>query len=194
MNIVIRTDASLLIGSGHVMRCLVLANALTVKGFKLYFVMRPQPGDLIEFVTRQGFEVLILPALKVPSEDHTWLGVSSTQDADDLCAILACRKDLFVNAVVVDHYGIDQQWETMVTQRFSCKMVVMDDLVRDHNAHLVIDQTIHRSPDEYALTNMHPNAFNATGADYALLNLHKYINTLHSLRLFYLNYPLKLLY
>jgi UDP-2,4-diacetamido-2,4,6-trideoxy-beta-L-altropyranose hydrolase len=180
MNIVIRTDASLLIGSGHVMRCLVLANALTVKGFTLYFAMRPQPGDLIEFVTRQGFEVLILPALKVPSEDHTWLGVSSTQDADDLCAILACRQDLFVNAVVVDHYGIDQQWETMVTQRFGCKMVVMDDVVRDHDAHLVIDQTIHRSPDEYALTNMHPNAFNATGADYALLKpkfaqLHQHI-------------------
>lgn len=47
--------------------------------------------------------------------------------------------------------------------------MVLDDLARAHNADLVVDQTIHRSKNSYALTNIHPNGVNATGAQFALL-------------------------
>ena len=56
MNIIIRTDASLTIGSGHVMRCLTVAKKLRDEGSHVKFWMEPLEGNLIEFVNQQGFE------------------------------------------------------------------------------------------------------------------------------------------
>ncbi|MBT5559684.1 MAG: UDP-2,4-diacetamido-2,4,6-trideoxy-beta-L-altropyranose hydrolase, partial [Proteobacteria bacterium] len=60
MRIVIRADASLQIGTGHVMRCLVLAKQLSDQGHFVSFASRPQAGDLIEFIRRQGIDVIPL--------------------------------------------------------------------------------------------------------------------------------------
>ena len=45
MNIAFRTDASLQIGSGHVMPCLTLADELKKSGAKITFITRDHPGD-----------------------------------------------------------------------------------------------------------------------------------------------------
>jgi len=43
MKIAVRVDASNEIGTGHVVRCLTLANMLKVRGNKIHFICRPQP-------------------------------------------------------------------------------------------------------------------------------------------------------
>jgi len=53
MKVIFRVDASLLIGSGHVMRCLVLAEALSKKGHQVEFACSPlitlsEPQSIIE--------------------------------------------------------------------------------------------------------------------------------------------------
>jgi Spore coat polysaccharide biosynthesis protein, predicted glycosyltransferase len=48
--VVVRTDASLLIGSGHVMRCLTLAKSLRSSGLKVEFVCRVLSGNLIDII------------------------------------------------------------------------------------------------------------------------------------------------
>lgn len=55
MKIIIRTDASTQIGSGHVMRCLTVAKNLRQHGCEVKFWMNDLPGNLIEFVRLQGF-------------------------------------------------------------------------------------------------------------------------------------------
>ena len=45
--ILIRCDASLSIGSGHVMRCRTLARELQRRGGHITFLCRRQSGDLI---------------------------------------------------------------------------------------------------------------------------------------------------
>lgn len=58
MNVLIRTDASVEIGSGHVMRCLTIAQLLLERGHQVSFLMKPLLGNLIDFVRAKGFSVV----------------------------------------------------------------------------------------------------------------------------------------
>ena len=53
--ILFRCDASLTIGSGHVIRCRTLARELKRRGKEIVFICRRQPGDLIHLL-EQEFE------------------------------------------------------------------------------------------------------------------------------------------
>ncbi|MEG2343541.1 MAG: UDP-2,4-diacetamido-2,4,6-trideoxy-beta-L-altropyranose hydrolase, partial [Acidaminococcaceae bacterium] len=57
--IVFRVDASTQIGSGHLMRCLTLANKL-VKDSEIVFICRQLIGNLVELIEQQGYVVHIL--------------------------------------------------------------------------------------------------------------------------------------
>jgi UDP-2,4-diacetamido-2,4,6-trideoxy-beta-L-altropyranose hydrolase len=48
MNFAFRTDTSLQIGTGHVTRCLSLADALHATGEQCHFICREHPENLIE--------------------------------------------------------------------------------------------------------------------------------------------------
>lgn len=54
--IVIVADASIEIGIGHIMRCLTIANNLKKYSYYITFVMRNLPGNLIDYVIKQGYE------------------------------------------------------------------------------------------------------------------------------------------
>lgn len=56
---IIRTDASIQIGSGHVMRCLTIAESLKRQGCLVSFWMDPLQGNLINYVKEQGFEHIL---------------------------------------------------------------------------------------------------------------------------------------
>ena len=57
-----RVDASRTIGSGHVMRCLTLANELAWQGHQCHFVCREHPGNLGDLIASQGQGLTLLPA------------------------------------------------------------------------------------------------------------------------------------
>ena len=86
--ILIRCDASLLIGSGHVIRCRTLARELERRGAAVTFLCRRQPGDLINLL-EQEFSVLALPeqslvdCLGLESRElyAAWLGCDQDLDA-----------------------------------------------------------------------------------------------------------------
>ncbi len=80
MNVLIRADASVRIGSGHVMRCLTLASELRKNGAIVGFVCRDWAGNLFHTIEQQGFPVYqLLPLLsELPHSDTdyaSWLGV-----------------------------------------------------------------------------------------------------------------------
>lgn len=58
MKILIRTDASVTIGTGHVMRCLTLADQFREAGHTVVFWMKPLRGNYIDYVQNQGYEVI----------------------------------------------------------------------------------------------------------------------------------------
>lgn len=58
MKVLIRTDASTEIGSGHVMRCLTIAEKLRSRNCDVFFFMTRLPGNLIAYVQSRGFKVI----------------------------------------------------------------------------------------------------------------------------------------
>jgi len=57
MKVVCRADASVEIGTGHVMRCLTLADVLKHRGAEIAFVCRSMSGDMCDFIRKKGFMI-----------------------------------------------------------------------------------------------------------------------------------------
>ncbi len=146
--IVFRTDSSLTIGNGHVMRCLTLASMLRERGALCMFICRPFKGHLIEYIERQGFSAISLPNISTLSGDigdasdsqsvEHWLGTDFATDANDTINALSASVDL----LVIDHYAIDKKWETVLRPRAKNLMVVDDLANRPHDCDILLDQNI----------------------------------------------------
>src|SRR5687768_9039141 len=110
MHIVFRADASRRMGSGHVMRMLVLADRLRSEGADVQFVSRQHEGHLCDVIASRGFRVerLAAPAPAVSSDDRS-LAVAWDRDAAETRAVIGGSG---VDWLIVDHYGIDARWET----------------------------------------------------------------------------------
>ncbi|OYT92559.1 MAG: UDP-2,4-diacetamido-2,4,6-trideoxy-beta-L-altropyranose hydrolase [Burkholderiales bacterium PBB3] len=162
---VFRADASFAIGSGHVMRCLTLADALKAQGADCHFISRDHPGHLMEVIRQRGYKVNSLAVPVPPSQEaiksiverapssqqepeHTaWLGSTWQTDAQETTAILV---NLQPDWLVVDHYALDQRWEEALAQHYR-KLLVIDDLAdRPHSCNLLLDQNLGRQPQDYA--------------------------------------------
>ena len=148
MKVAIRVDASTLIGSGHVMRCLALAHALRDRGAEVLFISRAHEGNLLERVQVQGFVARSLPAPPQDApESYGLLKVSQTTDAAETLASLA---DDPIDWLIVDHYGLGQQWEDLLLPRVE-QLGVLDDLAdRPHTCQLLLDPTYPGSASRYA--------------------------------------------
>ena len=149
--ILIRTDSSLKIGSGHVMRCLSLAEALRHSGAKVGFISRVHPGNLNDVIRGKGFDVYELPVQDLDEgrdefiEQHVeaaenynrWLNASKEQDAVETIDVL---DSMSPDWLIVDHYGLDCDWENRLRPHVR-KLMVIDDLAnRPHDCDLLLDQ------------------------------------------------------
>ena len=152
MQVAFRCDASLQIGSGHVMRCLTLAEALRLRGHACRFICRDLPGQMAERIKDQGFAVTLLPAPDdgfVPVAEApfhaAWAGVSWQTDAAQTRAALSAGSDW----LVLDHYAFEAQWQEAVHPA-AARIMVIDDLGdRSHAVDLLLDQNLGRHPVDY---------------------------------------------
>jgi UDP-2,4-diacetamido-2,4,6-trideoxy-beta-L-altropyranose hydrolase len=169
-----RTDASLQIGTGHVMRCLTLADSLRKRGAVCHFISRPQPGDLIEFVRRKGHGVHPLPQKDETPEDTdpipalahaAWLRTDQISDALETRDIV---DQLNPDWLIVDHYALDARWEGILRDH-SRKLLVIDDLAdRKHDCDLLLDYNLGCDPESYDGL-VPPGCKKLIGVDFALL-------------------------
>lgn len=141
MKVVFRADASIRMGIGHLMRCLTLAETLRSRGVETRFICRAHLGNMVELLERQAMPVTVLPAPaqspNVNSEDYaSWLGVTQDEDAEQTIeALFGDRPDW----LVVDHYGLDADWEQRLRPH-TVKLMVIDDLAdRRHDCDLLLN-------------------------------------------------------
>ena len=169
MKITFRTDASLEIGTGHVMRCLTLARALQGAGAACSFITRALPGNLADRIADEGFDVTLLPGPQgmipqgPPTHAH-WAGVNWAEDAAETRAALRKAPDW----LVMDHYAFDARWQKAACPE-DTRLMVIDDLSdRPHVCDLLLDQNLGHEAHDY--DGLVPEACTRLiGPQYALL-------------------------
>jgi UDP-2,4-diacetamido-2,4,6-trideoxy-beta-L-altropyranose hydrolase len=171
MEITFRVDASATIGTGHVIRCLTLADTLKQQGASCSFISRHLPGYLQELIESKGHK-----SIRIGNDDQSepsdalphahFLGTSQSQDAEQTQQILEGRSP---DWLIIDHYGIDQRWET--TLRPSAKKIlVIDDLAdRDHDCDLLVDQNLYADMETRYRRRIPAAAKALLGVQYAML-------------------------
>lgn len=164
-----RVDASLKIGTGHVMRCLTLARGLRNRGAQCHFICRALDGHLGAMIAAQGFKLHLLPAPSIPpssaGSESDWAEVPAHQDAKQTREVLDV---LAPNWVVVDHYGFATDWQEQALPQ-GCRLMVIDDLAnRPHRADILLDVNLGREKQDYE--DLVPATCKTlTGPAYALL-------------------------
>jgi UDP-2,4-diacetamido-2,4,6-trideoxy-beta-L-altropyranose hydrolase len=128
-------DAGPEVGGGHVMRCLTLARALVERGAECAFVESRAAAPILR---RFGWPAQTLLAMA---------------DAQDLGALIDSAEDfaqrLDVDAVVIDHYGVDAAQEDRL-RIDGRRLVVIDDLAdRRHACDLLVDPGYGRRREQY---------------------------------------------
>lgn len=174
MRVAFRADASIQIGTGHVMRCLTLADELSRQGHECRFVCREHGGHLGDLITSKGYGLTLLPGTSDNepeendrnSDDYArWLGVPWQDDArQTLDALTPWKPDW----LVVDHYALDADWEHALANAVGSIMVIDDLANRPHVADILLDQNLGRSEVDYDQLVL-ANCARLIGPEYALL-------------------------
>lgn len=141
MLLAIRTDATVSIGTGHLMRCLSLASMVRRRGAQVVFLSRALPPGLEPLIVERGASVHVLEGPSAPSSAPFFVDV----DGDARQVLDWARAHGPVDGLVVDHYGLDARWESTVRGAFG-RVLVIDDLAnRPHDADLLLDQNLWHS-------------------------------------------------
>jgi len=173
VKILFRTDASAQIGTGHVVRCCTLAEALFESGAQIHFVCRHLPRSLYNMLFAKGFEVSLLESSGFNGElddyvvPHShWLGVSQGEDAQATLGIIKGDKQ---DWIIVDHYALDVSWEQQLRQ-VTKNIMVIDDLAdRKHDCDLLLDQNFYLDQETRYLNFVPKTCQMLLGPGYALL-------------------------
>lgn len=138
MRVLIRCDASTSLGSGHVMRCLTLADVLVEAGCEVHFACRSGLGDLLALIAGRGHRVYALTVADRRSDFEAALPWQ--EDIEALWAALP--EELDFAWCVLDHYGLGHEWEAAVRRR-ARRVMAIDDLdTRRHAVDLLLDQNL----------------------------------------------------
>src|SRR5580700_5750193 len=135
-DLVLRTEASVAIGTGHVMRCLALAQAWEDAGGRAIFAMAQTTPAVEGRLRNEGFEVARVSAQ-----------VGSAADAEETAELAHQRG---ASWVVVDSYEFGAEYQASLKSR-GMKVLFIDD--NGHAAHyladLVLNQNAHAIEELY---------------------------------------------
>jgi len=142
LRIAFRVDANQIIGTGHFMRCLALADELSLQGAEIGFVSRGLPKHCELMLKQKNISLHALPTstdIELSGDlMHThWLGTSQAKDAVQTIHAL---ESINWDWLVIDHYALDQRFETKLRSAVKNIMVIDDLADRVHDCDLLLDQ------------------------------------------------------
>jgi UDP-2,4-diacetamido-2,4,6-trideoxy-beta-L-altropyranose hydrolase len=152
--LLVRTDASTQIGTGHVMRCLALAQAWLDEGGRVVFLSSNFPAGLLPHLQEDGIRLCDLSA--VPG---------SPQDAVE-CAKFA--QEIGASWIIVDGYHFNADYQKVIKDQ-NLRLLFLDDYGHaDHyHADMVLNQNCCASEEFYPHKESHTQLL--LGPKYVLL-------------------------
>ena len=150
MNIAIRVDSSVKIGTGHVMRCMTLADSLRKNGAEVLFICREHDGNVNQFIIANGYNVEQLntnPKNIVENriEKDIYKSMLGTSEVEDAKNTIEKIRDFKPSWVIVDHYSLGIKWEQII-KKYTNKIFVVDDLAnRRHDCDVLLDQNLYEN-------------------------------------------------
>jgi len=171
MKIIIRCDASIQIGSGHVMRSLTLANELREQGAETMLLCREHTGHLFGLIESSQHRLLRLPFSDSTPKGRLahahWLGLTQQEDVRQTLGALKTIGHL--DWLIIDHYALDVEWET-ATRPYARHVMVIDDLAdRKHDCDVLLDQNYYCDMETRYEKLVLPYCKKMVGPKYALL-------------------------
>lgn len=152
MNIFIRTDVHMLIGIGHIHRCLKLLSYIDgVHNItficKKYNNLDSKNKEYIKNIYDKITNKYTLIFIEIDSDNNivkddmsTWLGEDYTLDA-----IKTINKLDNCDILIIDHYAININWELLVKKNVK-KLIIIEDFVkRKHNCDYIINGIVNDS-------------------------------------------------
>ncbi len=171
MRVVFRADASKEIGIGHFMRCLTLADELRKVGAQTRFVCRSLPPYLQTMLASHDHELRMLkrPASVESNDELSHSYFLEASQAQDAAATQEAISDVKWDWFVVDHYALDERFETL--QRDLTKnIIVIDDIAdRVHDCDVLLDQNLYPNMQDRYVGKLPDHCRVLLGPRYALL-------------------------
>lgn len=175
MRVLIRVDASSTIGTGHLMRCLALADSLQKLGGDITFLCKAFPSNGSKFIELRGFTVILLPLNWKCKEhktthryDERMLRRHSNADASQTQKVIKSIGK--IDWLVLDSYALGLEWERLIRPLVSDLMVVDDFVDRQHCSDLLLNQNIIPASANNYSGKVPQNCRVITGPSYCLLD------------------------
>lgn len=152
--LIIRADASVEIGAGHVMRCIALAQEWKLRGGSVCFVSAATSEFVQTRIIQEGFEF-----------QEMCSQAATMEDAKELLRIAEQNE---TNVVVLDGYQFKEEYHDTVASSGLITLAIEDGFRLQHCAtSFVLDQNHGTSVTRYP--NVSENTHLLLGTDYALL-------------------------
>lgn len=154
--LLIRADANSQIGSGHVMRCIALAQKWRIKNGQVFFIGNVQSNSLRNNIRKEGFELILI--------DTPW------PDPKDITKVSSIVDTFSNNNIwfILDGYHFTPQYQRAI-QKLKCKTLIIDDMAH----HLSYHTDILLNPNINATKESYINCASSTcflmGPQYALI-------------------------
>jgi UDP-2,4-diacetamido-2,4,6-trideoxy-beta-L-altropyranose hydrolase len=154
VNVLFRVDASPVIGTGHLMRCLALAQALEKSSVHTFFAVYESSLALCQSRNDWVGQLLVVPENLDVSKEALWLE--------------SVVRDHRVDALVLDGYQFNQAYRQTISN-LSCANILFDDNNNSGSLHsnMVINGAENASFLGYNQTA--PKAFYCVGSEYRIL-------------------------
>jgi len=127
-NILIRADSSSTIGTGHIMRDLVLADQFHEAN--VIFAAQALPGNINYRIEENGYKVELL----------------HSNEPEELIALIQQHS---IEMIIIDHYGIDYRYEKLLKEKTGVKIFVLDDTYEKHHCDILLNHNIGADKTRY---------------------------------------------
>lgn len=128
MNILFRADSSSTIGTGHIMRDLVLAKQYSDD--KTVFATQELDGNINHKIKEAGYNLEIL-------------------ESNNLKELIELVKKHSIDLVVIDHYGIDYKYEKKLKKKTGVEILSFDDTYEKHHCDILLNHNISADKKKY---------------------------------------------